>query len=241
LREEKFCNRCGLVKPVAEFYWSESKKLFLPRCIECCKLDSREQMENPVRRRKRRETQIKTWHRKRTEGTPKTCSDCLEEKSLENFSQGFSNCKACTIVRCNALDATGILKICKLCGKEKDRKFFSKSLKYKDGRRSYCGECRYSQDKEKYYPTRRFKLYGITEKWYAEKLKQQENRCEICDEYCTDFHIDHNHKTKKVRGLLCSKCNLLLGNAKESRTVLLKAVQYLAKYEGGTEHAEQNG
>ena len=42
--------------------------------------------------------------------------------------------------------------------------------------------------------------------------EEQCNQCEICHKTLTDsFHIDHDHKTKKVRSLLCGKCNTRLG------------------------------
>jgi len=42
--------------------------------------------------------------------------------------------------------------------------------------------------------------------------------------------IDHNHLTMKVRGLLCSRCNTLLGQAHEDITNLCRAIEYLKKY-----------
>ena len=41
---------------------------------------------------------------------------------------------------------------------------------------------------------------------------------------------DHNHKTKKIRGLLCIKCNLLIGNARENIDTLKNAIKYLRKH-----------
>jgi len=45
--------------------------------------------------------------------------------------------------------------------------------------------------------------------------------------YC--FCIDHNHKTGKIRGLLCCRCNLALGNVNENVTILLNMVNYLRR------------
>jgi len=46
-----------------------------------------------------------------------------------------------------------------------------------------------------------------------------------------DCHGDHNHTSGKVRGLLCSNCNILLGLVKEDVKVLAKAVAYLNKHQ----------
>ena len=44
--------------------------------------------------------------------------------------------------------------------------------------------------------------------------------------------VDHNHETGKIRALLCSECNQMLGKAKDSEETLLAAVAYLRKHKG---------
>lgn len=77
----------------------------------------------------------------------------------------------------------------------------------------------------------RIRAYGIEPSEYYEMLEQQGNGCAICKAEPTyrAMNIDHNHKTGKVRGLLCDKCNLSLGHI-EREGFLEKAMQYLAKY-----------
>jgi len=52
---------------------------------------------------------------------------------------------------------------------------------------------------------------NITYPEYEEKLKRQEDKCMICRRDFSEFksspHVDHNHQTGQVRGLLCPKCN----------------------------------
>lgn len=43
----------------------------------------------------------------------------------------------------------------------------------------------------------------------------------------TDLHVDHDHETGLIRGLLCHHCNTLLGHAKDSVDVLEAAIVYL--------------
>jgi hypothetical protein len=59
----------------------------------------------------------------------------------------------------------------------------------------------------------------------------QEGKCAICKEPETTrvLSIDHCHKTNKVRGLLCQRCNLGLGNFLDSRGNLQSAIDYLHK------------
>jgi len=42
--------------------------------------------------------------------------------------------------------------------------------------------------------------------------------------------IDHNHNNNQVRGLLCGKCNFLIGLAQEDKNILTKAIKYLEKF-----------
>lgn len=75
------------------------------------------------------------------------------------------------------------------------------------------------------------KYYGITENEYNNLYKKQNGVCAICggkqrknNKY---FCIDHDHKTKKVRGLLCHNCNVALGLINENKEILKKMIEYL--------------
>lgn len=75
----------------------------------------------------------------------------------------------------------------------------------------------------------RLAKYSLTQETFNILKRQQENKCLICQEMLTDRNmvIDHDHKTDKVRGLLCRCCNGVLGLAKDSPDILLKAIEYL--------------
>jgi hypothetical protein len=73
-------------------------------------------------------------------------------------------------------------------------------------------------------------LYGITYEEYEVIRTAQKNACAICFISPERFHVDHNHETGKVRGLLCGSCNMALGLFKENETNLLVAVEYLRRY-----------
>lgn len=61
--------------------------------------------------------------------------------------------------------------------------------------------------------------YGITSDTYKELLAQQQGVCAVCsrpetskqDGKIRSLAVDHDHKTGKVRGLLCKACNLAIG------------------------------
>lgn len=77
---------------------------------------------------------------------------------------------------------------------------------------------------------RKRRIYGVTAEQFAEKLTAQENVCAICMEAfkdARDTHIDHDHATGDVRGILCGRCNLGLGNYKDDPDLLRLAADYL--------------
>lgn len=73
----------------------------------------------------------------------------------------------------------------------------------------------------------------MTHNDYEEMLRQQGGVCAICKTppKSAHFHIDHDHNTNKVRGILCSKCNTMLGYARDNSHVLFNAVFYLLHHD----------
>lgn len=74
--------------------------------------------------------------------------------------------------------------------------------------------------------------YGITALHYDLMLVSQGGHCAICPAtepggYGKFFHVDHDHVTGEVRGLLCHACNLMLGYAKDDEARLEAGVSYL--------------
>ena len=74
--------------------------------------------------------------------------------------------------------------------------------------------------------------YGITLEQYELLYEQQGGLCAICHKECsrgTLLAVDHDHATGAVRGLLCRRCNLGLGNFRDSTTLLYQAIVYLSR------------
>ena len=128
-------------------------------------------------------------------------------------------------------------KICSKCDTEKSLDSFGSNRRTKDGLQHYCRDCRSELKKKDYCPDKEAnqqlqRKYGITLEDYDRMLEDQGGCCKICG---TDepgggngrFHVDHNHSTGKVRGILCNSCNTGLGRFKDSPEVLLKAATYL--------------
>lgn len=89
------------------------------------------------------------------------------------------------------------------------------------------------KNKKKIAVRARLKKHRMTQQEHNARLREQRNRCAICrKKFIKTPHIDHNHKTKKNRGLLCDDCNLGLGRFKDSIRILRKAIKYLRRYNG---------
>lgn len=81
------------------------------------------------------------------------------------------------------------------------------------------------------------KKYGITETQRDEMIAAQGFQCAICrspdpggryDQWC----VDHCHATGKVRAILCTRCNFMLGYAQDNVTTLYNAIDYLRAHNG---------
>lgn len=82
--------------------------------------------------------------------------------------------------------------------------------------------------KEKYENYRLKVRYGITTKEYWDLVAKQNGVCAICNKSDgKKLHIDHNHTSNKVRGLLCGSCNRGLGMFKDNIYTMEKAIKYL--------------
>jgi hypothetical protein len=73
---------------------------------------------------------------------------------------------------------------------------------------------------------------GLTVEQFEHKLESQSGRCLICGslEYSSgksSLCVDHDHKTKLFRGLICDRCNRGLGLLGDSEVLLLRALRYL--------------
>lgn len=75
------------------------------------------------------------------------------------------------------------------------------------------------------------RAYNVTLEEYEKKLKEQNYCCAICNRHQSKFKrklaIDHDHKTGKVRDLLCAGCNVDVSVVEDRLEVLLK---YLNKH-----------
>lgn len=68
--------------------------------------------------------------------------------------------------------------------------------------------------------------YGLSLAEYDTILANQNHECAICGSK-EKLHVDHNHETGKIRGMLCHSCNVSLGHFRDDVNVLRRAIEYL--------------
>jgi hypothetical protein len=78
------------------------------------------------------------------------------------------------------------------------------------------------------------RLYGLSLDQYKEMFNNQGGRCCICkidaSELNRGLFVDHDHVTGKVRGLLCHRCNVVLGFIKENDGLIPAFADYINKH-----------
>lgn len=73
----------------------------------------------------------------------------------------------------------------------------------------------------------RLRKYGVTPSAYNVLVSKQDGRCAVCGSRPKSLCVDHDHKTGRVRGLLCHRCNQGIGLFLDDTSLLGQAVVYL--------------
>lgn len=213
---EKICKNCGPLtrdKIIIRLRKGKPYKI----CRPCENKQQRESFKKHRAKYLERDRLARTYERA---GDTKEmrCSKCKEIKPIEKFNAHmikikYPYCRDCRIAVTKDHHA-------KEESKQKHREWYN----------------------TKYVPVERnlryIKTYGITLDQYNEMSVQQDHKCKICKKPETaksslrkdgsyNLAVDHCHKTGKVRGLLCQKCNGGLGQFHDSIQNLYSAIEYL--------------
>ena len=122
-------------------------------------------------------------------------------------------------------------KKCNKCGKVKSKDEFGLRNRSPDGLYHQCKERKNTDQKDvqlQYY-------YGISVVEYELMFKKQNGVCKICKQpeirklhnKIVRLSVDHCHKPFKIRGLLCNKCNVMLGFIENNPELLKEITKYL--------------
>ncbi len=108
----------------------------------------------------------------------------------------------------------------------------------KDAKKAKRGKKYYKNNREKYRKWALKKHYGLTLETYEDLLKSHDYKCAVClspgpesiFQGSQGLCVDHCHKTGRVRGILCAKCNIALGQLEDDPDKILRLYQYLNRH-----------
>ncbi len=253
--ETKICTGCKIAKPLTEYYVHRSRPNSPPyaRCKWCMNADSAR------RQREKRGYEAATKERIRVESETglRECNICNTRLPLTSFYPTHLRCKKCnnqlqldnqrkrrglsaTRERLLAEDETG-MRTCTRC--ERTLPLVRHTLKYgqrvrqcadwinADMRYSYKKRTETDQEglREQQKRNARKSRYGVTDDDYKRLVAEQGGRCALCSAEPTALTIDHCHKTGRVRGLLCNRCNTALGWLGDDADSAYRAFLYLSR------------
>jgi hypothetical protein len=177
----------------------------------------------------------------------KRCPDCRLEKPVTEFGQNRKlpdglqfYCKVCIsrrsaevyrrkrermgkTVRERVAVPPGH-KYCRRCDTIKPFAEWHRNARQSDGLSGYCKACRGELSRLRHLR----KNFGLTPELLATMIESQGGTCAICPG--PPQHIDHDHTTGKVRGVLCGPCNMGLGQFDDDPARLTAASRYLRRY-----------
>jgi hypothetical protein len=212
--ETKSCRKCGETRPVTEFYVQDKAT---GRLNPWCKVCYRE------------------WYRGRGgyRGVEqRACEVCGKEYTASTSKRRFcgQNCKQrARTARVHPVPT----KVCPVC-----------KVEFASAKRTYCTQAcataaRRADGREALASRKHNlkKFYGLTQADFDRMLEVQDGRCAICHgddprSRTKQWHIDHNHETGIVRGLLCGPCNTGIGQMQDDPVRLRAAADYLERGAG---------
>ena len=180
----------------------------------------------------------------------KICSTCKQNKNLDQYykiknNTYHPNCKVCYKEKAKTYNYN------------KEQRKLSKQIYYENNKEKTSNDNKFWYENNKKRKLHKNKLwrennkeklrewrlnnkeiiknhnlskYGINLNEYNLLLEKQNYKCAICESYYHNghgWHVDHCHRTNKIRGILCFNCNSGLGQFKDSELLLQKAIKYL--------------
>jgi hypothetical protein len=210
----KVCTKCKREKNISEFAFQDKKRNIRMSWCKSCTY----------------ELKLKQYARKEEAGLL-TRVGIITSRELKK--QGLKRCPTCKMVKALKDDFFtsknsngGYASHCKDCSRILSKKL-SDTPEQKEKSKK-----RYKKNKKKLRNTFLKRKFGITLEVYNKILKEQKGVCAVCGrkEKNKSLAVDHDHKTGKIRGLLCGRCNPALGFLQESPKLIKKILEYINKY-----------
>ena len=157
--------------------------------------------------------------RNRRDGLQVHCRECVAEYSAAHYRRRREAVGKSVREHVDVPDGH---KLCRTCGDVKPHGDWHRNAGASDGLSTRCKACRSIQGRQDHLK----RQYGITEAERDELIASQGGVCCICLSALPE-HVDHCHKTGRVRGVLCFSCNAALGQFKDRPDAIRRAAAYL--------------
>lgn len=207
----KTCLRCGPLTKEKVYFFKDGKRI---ECKSCNLMFQKLKREKNPEKIRAYATSKRYIERDPTINELK-CTRCQTVKQLHEFHKYMFNIRS---------------PYCRSCRNKITKEHHDKT-ESKEKHKKWYNEKYLNVARNNDYKRR----YGITIDQYNQLLKKQNSVCAICkcnepikrkDGTCF-LAIDHCHKTKQIRGLLCRKCNLGLGMFRENPDLISIVLKYL--------------
>lgn len=177
----------------------------------------------------------------------RTCVVCIQTRQQEWVLKRKENSKGAKI----DFDA---LRVCSQCREAKTAAHFHLNNRENSGLASACVDCLREKDRARYAANPELrksqarwggikKKYGLTQEAWQQMFSAQNGLCGVCEgpmlahTYSNRDKrgacVDHCHKTGRVRGLLCCKCNQGIGLLGDNADIAERAAIYLRRHQDG--------
>ncbi|WP_285624629.1 endonuclease VII domain-containing protein [Actinoallomurus iriomotensis] len=171
-------------------------------------------------------------NKRRADGLAQYCKECFRRRSKASYRKRMAERGKQVRERPEVPEG---LRYCPQCDEIRPLSAFGSNRSKKDGLATYCRPCHNRltvANKVKNHGSERSYLlkyrYGLTEDEVAEIIDGQASVCLICLR-ARSLHVDHDHATGEVRGLICFSCNGALGQFRDGPAVIREAVDYLER------------
>lgn len=224
----KQCSRCDRRLPLTAFaVRAASRDGRQNYCRECAAAWAREKRPRKLAPRPEVEPGLK-W-----------CRRCDQVRSVDDFPVHSklpdgrqTYCRDCfAAIYRERRRAAGLLsrprdvpeghKFCRGCAQYKPLVEFGGRTGRSSNRTFQCNDCMRARDRERHLAT-----YGMSVEAVERLLASQGGTCAIC-RVAPAVHVDHDHETGVVRGMLCFRCNAALGQFDDAPATLRRAARYL--------------
>lgn len=146
----------------------------------------------------------------------KKCCACKKLLSITNFNK-------------NKNGKDGLSFQCRKCSSLANKKYHEKNKDEINKKKREYRKGEYGSLQVFKYGLKRY--YGISWSDYCKLKEFQKDCCDICEVHEEKLNhrlcVDHDHKTGKIRSLLCRRCNAVLGLVKENKDILTNMLSYL--------------